>query len=95
MLFDPNRLTYKDLIRKYLKEFKPRQFQGDRSFQYRSAIFYHGDDQKREASEVLAELGFDKESSQGLLEPATTFYAAEVYHQNYYGKMSIGGQKKK
>ncbi len=95
MLFDPQKLAYKDLIRKYLKDFRPRRYPGDNTSQYRSAIFYEGDQQKRDAAEVLKELGFDKASSEGLLEPASTFFAAEVYHQNYYEKMSVGVLKKK
>ncbi|MBX9669217.1 MAG: peptide-methionine (S)-S-oxide reductase [Candidatus Obscuribacterales bacterium] len=95
VLFDPQKLAYKDLIRKYLKDFRPRRYPGDKTSQYRSAIFYEGDQQKRDATEVLKELGFDKASSEGLLEPASTFFAAEVYHQNYYEKMSVGVPKNK
>ncbi len=73
-----------------MKSFRPSRYQGEETSQYRAAIFYESDQQKREAGEVLAELGFDKREGESLLEPAATFYAAEVYHQKYYEKSSLG-----
>lgn len=90
VLFDPKVVAFKELIRYYLKSFKPSRHQGEETSQYRAAIFYEGDQQKREAEGVLAEMGFDKQESESLLEPASTFYAAEVYHQKYYEKSSLG-----
>lgn len=91
VLFDPKVLSFKELIRHYLKLFKPSRYPGEETSQYRAAIFYEGDEQKREAGEVFAEMGFDREASERLLEPAKTFYAAEEYHQKYYEKSSPGG----
>lgn len=91
VLFDPKVLSFKELIRHYLKSFKPSRHPGEETSQYRAAIFYEGEQQKREAGEVLAEMGFDKQASERLLEPAKTFYAAEEYHQKYYEKSSLGG----
>jgi peptide-methionine (S)-S-oxide reductase len=55
--------------------------------QYRSAIFYHNDEQKAKAEKYKAEL--DKSGAWDnpivtSLEPFTKFYSAEDYHQNYY-----------
>ena len=88
-MFDPSKVTYKTLIRKYVTRFKPRRVFTDDKSQYRAAIFYHDEKQKKEASEVLSELGIDKKSHDALLEPAKKFYPAEEYHQNYYDKMSL------
>ena len=84
-------MSFKELIRQYLKSFRPSRHQGEETSQYRAAIFYQGEQQKRDAGEVLVEMGFDKQESERLLEPARTFYAAEVYHQKYYEKSSLGG----
>lgn len=91
VLFDPKVLSFKELIRHYLKSFKPNRHPGEETSQYRAAIFYEGEQQKLEAGEVLAEMGFDKQESERLLEPGKTFYAAEEYHQKYYEKSSLGG----
>lgn len=89
-MFDPEIVSFKDIIRFYVKQFRPSRYQGEETSQYRAAIFYENEEQKKEASEVLGELGFDKADIGRLLEPATTFYAAEVYHQKYYEKSSLG-----
>ena len=61
--------------------------------QYRSAIFYFTDEQKREAELVINEMKNDKYykglTIQTLILEATTFYKAEEYHQNYYIKKDI------
>ena len=70
--------------------FRPRRSSDEDDSQYRAAIFYHSEEQRLQASEVLSEIGIDKELHRNLLEPAKTFYPAEEYHQNYYNKMSFG-----
>jgi peptide methionine sulfoxide reductase MsrA len=82
-------LTFKNLIRHYLTEFKPQRHSASSTSQYRAAIFYQNEQQKREAEEVLTSMGYAKETAASLLEPAKRFYAAEEYHQNYYGKFTI------
>jgi len=55
--------------------------------QYRSAIFYHTDEQKRIAEETIMELTTTKLWANPIvteITPADTFYPAEDYHQNYY-----------
>jgi peptide methionine sulfoxide reductase MsrA len=94
VLFDPKVLSFKELIRQYLKAFRPSRHQGEETSQYRAAIFFDGEQQKREAADVLTEVGFDKQECERLLEPASTFYAAEVYHQKYYEKSSMGGLRR-
>jgi peptide-methionine (S)-S-oxide reductase len=60
---------------------------GDVGTQYPSAIFYHDDEQRRTAEEVVRELEaehvFD-ESIVTKIEPLKAFYPAEEYHREYY-----------
>jgi peptide methionine sulfoxide reductase msrA/msrB len=60
---------------------------GDIGTQYRSAIFYKNEEQKKAAESIIAELNSNKVYSNKIvttLEPFTIFYKAEDYHQNYY-----------
>jgi peptide-methionine (S)-S-oxide reductase len=57
--------------------------------QYRSAVFYHTPQQKADAEEVIARLDAAKLWSGPIvteLTPATTFYMAEGYHQEYFAR---------
>jgi len=55
--------------------------------QYRSAIFYKNEEQKQAAQSIIDQLNTEKVFSSPIvttLEPFTTLYVAEDYHQNYY-----------
>jgi methionine-S-sulfoxide reductase len=55
--------------------------------QYRSAIFFKNEDQKQAARSIIEQLNTEKVFSSPIvttLEPLTTLYIAEDYHQNYY-----------
>ncbi len=55
--------------------------------QYRSAIFYHNENQKKQAEEIKSKLNGAKAFPNPIIteiSPSTTFYKAEDYHQNYY-----------
>ena len=57
--------------------------------QYRSGIFYHDDEQKRIAAEVITKLNAARVFPGPIVTevtPASTFYPAEDYHQNYFAK---------
>jgi peptide-methionine (S)-S-oxide reductase len=88
--FDPTVLDFRDLLDVFFVIHDPTQLnrQGnDTGTQYRSAIFYHSPGQKAAAGEVIAAL-----DAEGLWDarivtevvPATTFYVAEDYHQEYF-----------
>jgi peptide-methionine (S)-S-oxide reductase len=88
--FDPAALSYRDLLKVFFTIHDPTTLnrQGaDSGTQYRSAIFYHDEDQKETAEQVMAELG-----KAGLwddpivteLAPLDKFYVAEKYHQEYF-----------
>lgn len=89
--YDPSKVSYKELVDHFWKNIDPtvkdRQF-CDAGSQYRSGIFYSGDDQKQVALESLNEL---KSSGRFKniyteVEPAGPFFMAESYHQDYYKK---------
>jgi peptide-methionine (S)-S-oxide reductase len=90
--YDPDKITYKELVRAFFNLHNPTtpNRQGwDIGSQYRSAIFYHNDEQKAAAAKVKNELNqsnkFHREIVTEIV-PASDFYAAEEYHQNYYAK---------
>jgi len=87
--FDPGKISYRKLLDVYWHNIDPtvidQQF-CDTGHQYRTAIFYHGAEQEREAKESLAELEKTKPFSDPIVTeivPASAFYPAEDYHQQY------------
>jgi peptide-methionine (S)-S-oxide reductase len=85
--FDPTKVTFKDLVDLFWHAHDPTTLnrQGaDEGTQYRSAIFYANDEQKKlaEQSKKEAEPEF-KAPIVTELSPLTTFYPAEDYHQNF------------
>ncbi len=89
IVFDPEHISYSELIEEFWKLHDPTQInrQGpDVGSQYRSAIFYHNEEQKKmaEASRyTLEQSHFFQNPIATEIVPAKTFYAAEEYHQNY------------
>lgn len=88
--FDPGRLSYTQLLDYFWRSIDPTDPGGqfvDRGPQYRPAIFYHSDEQRRQAEaskQALAHSGrFAKPIVVPVL-PAGKFYPAEAYHQKYY-----------
>ena len=93
--FDPAKTNFAKLLSAYWPTIDPltpnRQF-CDRGLQYRSAIFYHNSDQKKQAEASKAKLVASSRFSQSIVTeiwPATVFYPAEEYHQDYYIKNPI------
>jgi peptide-methionine (S)-S-oxide reductase len=92
--FDPSQVSYRDLLAVFFATHDPTTLnrQGnDVGTQYRSAVFYNSEEQRREAEQVIAELTAAREFSAPIvtgLEPAATFFAAEGYHQNYFNENS-------
>jgi peptide methionine sulfoxide reductase msrA/msrB len=93
--YDPSVISYDELLHTFWRQINPTDRGGqfvDRGSQYRSAIFYHNGEQKR-----LAEASRDEMQASGRFDrlivteivPATTFYRAEEYHQDYYKKNPI------
>ncbi len=90
VVYDPAKVSYQKLLEAFWRSVDPTDAGGqfvDRGLQYRSAIFYASEEERRlaEASKKrLAESGrFAKPIVTDIL-PLGTFYVAEDYHQNYY-----------
>ena len=87
--FDPTIISYEELLEVLWTTHDPTTLnrQGaDAGTQYRSAIFYHSDEQKSKAEKSKKEVATTIWDSPIVTEivPADTFYPAEEYHQDYY-----------
>ena len=94
ILFDPAVVSYTVLLDAFFCLHDPTQMdrQGpDIGSQYRSAIFYHDEAQKKEAEKTIELLGksgrYDAPIATQIM-PATDFYPAEEYHQDFYQKLA-------
>jgi peptide-methionine (S)-S-oxide reductase len=92
IVFDPAKTSYSSLLDIFWRNIDPtvkdRQF-CDVGNQYRSAIFYHGEDQKRTALQSMVSLNKNKPFKGTIVTEITSageFYPAEEYHQHYYKK---------
>jgi peptide-methionine (S)-S-oxide reductase len=95
VVYDPEKIGYSRLLDVFWHNIDPttpnRQF-CDVGNQYRSAIFYHNEEQKRlaeESKKALEESGRFKTPIVTEVVPASQFWPAEEYHQNYYSKNPI------
>lgn len=87
--YDPGKVSYEDLAKFFFEIHDPTQENGqgpDIGEQYLSAIFYNDDDEKEIALkliDILKSKGYDIATK---VLPASTFWEAEEYHQDYYEK---------
>jgi peptide-methionine (S)-S-oxide reductase len=94
VVFDPAVIPYSDVLHVFFTLHDPTTLnrQGnDVGEQYRSVIFYLSEEQKNTAGEVIAELTRDQVFRDPIVtavEPASTFYVAEDYHQDYFANNS-------
>jgi peptide-methionine (S)-S-oxide reductase len=93
--YDPSKVTYEKLVEVFWRNVDPtvkdRQF-CDVGTQYRTAIFYHTEEQKRVAEASKAALEQKKPFKASIVTPvvpAGEFWPAEEYHQDYYKKNPI------
>ncbi|MFK5925180.1 MAG: peptide-methionine (S)-S-oxide reductase MsrA [Desulfuromusa sp.] len=90
--FDPEVISYQQLIKHFWTIHNPTSlnFQGvDTGTQYRTEIFYHGDEQRQQALEskkALAASGVYDALIVTEITPAGSFWRAEEYHQKYFMK---------
>jgi peptide-methionine (S)-S-oxide reductase len=93
ILYDPSKISYEKLLDVFWRNIDPlvrdRQF-CDVGSQYRTAIFWHGEAQRKAAEASKAAIEKAKGwKVQTQIVPATTFYRAEEYHQDYHDKNPI------
>ncbi len=93
--YDPSKITYEGLLQTLWRTMDPTDSKGqfvDRGKQYRPAIFYHNQEEKRLAEASVAALeasGRHDEPVTIEIVPFESFYPAEKYHQDYYKKNPI------
>lgn len=93
--FDPARVSYEQLLDVFWENHDPTQLnrQGpDVGSQYRSVVFYHSEAQRLAAEiskQTLADSGRYQSAIVTSIEPASTFYLAEDYHQQYLEKRGL------
>ena len=90
--YDPEQISYRQILEIFFTLHDPTQVnrQGnDIGSQYRTSIFYHNDEQKQQAQQIIAEL----EAEDAFAAPIVTvvsalgqFYPAEDYHENYFAR---------
>jgi len=95
VVYDPAKITYEELLKVFWRNIDPTDRGGqfsDRGSQYRTAIFYHNEEQKLKAVESKKNL---QDSGKFKTNPIiteivgfTNFYPAEDYHQDFYKKSS-------
>lgn len=90
--YDPSKITYEELLDYFWKHIDPTDSGGqfvDRGPQYRTAIFYHNEEQRRLAERSKEVLKKSKRFERPIVTeilPLTKFYEAEAYHQDYHEK---------
>lgn len=88
--FDPAKVSFEELLEVFWNTHDPTTLnkQGaDEGTQYRSVVFYHNDEQKKVAEAYKKQLEASHVYKNPIvteISPASTFYAAEDYHQNYF-----------
>ena len=88
--FNPAELSFADLLRVFFTVHDPTQLNrqgGDIGTSYRSAVFYHSDEQKHVAEEVIAEITAEGIYDHPIVTEVTAcdkFWPAENYHQEYF-----------
>jgi methionine-S-sulfoxide reductase len=94
--FDPAVISYEEILKYFFRLHDPTQLnrqQNDIGTQYRSAIFYHSEDQKKTALKVKTLVntsGKWKKEVVTEIVPFTKWYSAESYHQDYLQKNPQG-----
>jgi peptide-methionine (S)-S-oxide reductase len=96
VVFDPTIIGYGELVETFFSLHDPttKNRQGpDVGSQYRSAIFFHSDDQRRIAENIRDRLADEDAFGRPIvtaIEPARQFWEAEAYHQKYFAKHGGG-----
>ncbi|MFH1037219.1 MAG: peptide-methionine (S)-S-oxide reductase MsrA [PVC group bacterium] len=93
--YDLSRISYQRLLDVFWRQIDPTDPGGqfaDRGSQYRTAVFYHDEEQKKEAErsrDTLMRSGKYEKGIVTAIVPASPFFPAEDYHQKYYQKCPV------
>lgn len=93
--YDPSLVSFAELLDVFWRNIDPLDSGGqfcDRGDQYRSAIFFAGPEQEKQAAQAIERVKEDLKPKGEIatkILPVDTFYAAEDYHQNYYEKNPV------
>ena len=93
--YDPSKVSYEKLLEAFWLNIDPTQRDGqfcDNGSQYRSAIFWHGDAQRKAAEASKVQVDRTKPFKAAVVTeivPAAEFYRAEEYHQDFYKKNPV------
>ena len=93
--YDPVEISYATLVDLFFTQIDPTQADGqfgDRGYRYTTAILYTTDDEKKIAETAINTLENSKKFDKPIavkVEPRTTFFLAEEYHQDYYRKSAF------
>jgi peptide-methionine (S)-S-oxide reductase len=93
VIYDPNKVSYQKLLDVYWRNVDPFDARGqfcDKGSQYRPEIFVHDAEQKQLAE--VSKAAVEKKLKRPVvvkITPASTFYVAEGYHQDYYQKNAV------
>jgi peptide-methionine (S)-S-oxide reductase len=93
--YDPTRVSYEDMLKVFWENHNPTTLnrQGpDVGTQYRSAVFFHSPEQEQAARASMEELTRSGRYNRPIvtqIEPASEFYMAEDYHQQYLEKRGL------
>ena len=98
IIYDPKIISYEELLKLYFRTIDPTDDKGqfhDKGSQYKTAIFYHDEEQKEIANKTIEDIEkskrFDKPIVTKILK-SVPFYKAEEYHQDYYKKRTLSYQ---
>ncbi len=97
ILYDADVVTFSDILEVFFMTHDPTTLnrQGnDVGPQYRSVVYYHSEEQKQVAEKIIQLFEKEKVYDKPIVtkvEPYTTFYEAENYHQNYYNRNKSQG----
>ncbi len=95
ILFDPVKISYAELLEVFWRNIDPTDPEGqfvDEGAQYRTAIFFHDENQRQLAETSKQELAVSGRFDEPIvtqIRPAMPFYPAEEYHQDYYKKNPV------
>jgi peptide methionine sulfoxide reductase msrA/msrB len=95
VIYDPTTIDYEELLDVFWRQIDPTDPEGqfaDRGRQYRTAVFYHSEEQRRlaiKSKDDLQKSGIYKKPVVTEILPASEFYRAEEYHQDYYKKNPV------